>query len=328
MKKLIITLAICSLWLGAQSEQANAASAGGNIAEQPCDTNYWRQLTARAWLEAEREIMQNQNLIFKPDSVLAYVCFDKFLDVAAGPGGKIFTHTKYFGKEIVTRQMDEGMNKALTAVVSKALSNYIQNNFGHKLLGGRGEFMGISDADQKQKAATVTGESASYECTTMANVWATAKCANFVDNSEFQEKDGFYPFEKLVGHNGGKDVKSYSEIVDTRAYPTACGTPKKPASGTSIVGPHSDASKSQSPTKGTWAEQIQYAENKNNLYEFKTPLNKIFEDVNKKLKPAQNKSDCGEAIKTGVEVYVLNKRKGEDGVCTNPGCSYVDGSCQ
>ena len=45
------------------------------IAPQSCDSNYWRQLSSRAWLEAEREIMQNQNLIFKPDSVLQYTCF-------------------------------------------------------------------------------------------------------------------------------------------------------------------------------------------------------------------------------------------------------------
>ena len=38
------------------------------IAPQPCDPQFFRQMESRAWLEAEREIMQNQNLIFKPDS--------------------------------------------------------------------------------------------------------------------------------------------------------------------------------------------------------------------------------------------------------------------
>ena len=38
----------------------------------PCDPDYYESLEARAWLEAQREITQNQNLIYKPDSALEY----------------------------------------------------------------------------------------------------------------------------------------------------------------------------------------------------------------------------------------------------------------
>ena len=49
----------------------------------PCDPQYMDALEARAWLEAEREISQNKNLIYKPDSVLEYTCFAGFLNEAA-----------------------------------------------------------------------------------------------------------------------------------------------------------------------------------------------------------------------------------------------------
>ncbi len=48
-------------------------------APSACDPDYYETLEARAWLEAQREITQNQNLITKPDSVLQYTCFDKHL---------------------------------------------------------------------------------------------------------------------------------------------------------------------------------------------------------------------------------------------------------
>src|SRR5690349_5990742 len=45
----------------------------------PCDPEYMDALEARAYLEAQREVAQNQNFILKPDSVLEYTCFDMFL---------------------------------------------------------------------------------------------------------------------------------------------------------------------------------------------------------------------------------------------------------
>src|SRR5437016_4882806 len=42
----------------------------------PCDPEYMDALEARAYLEAQREVAQNQNYILKPDSVLEYTCFD------------------------------------------------------------------------------------------------------------------------------------------------------------------------------------------------------------------------------------------------------------
>lgn len=53
---------------------------GGVDQRNTCDPEFWDVLTDRAWMEAQREITQNQNLIPRPDSVLEITCFDSFLD--------------------------------------------------------------------------------------------------------------------------------------------------------------------------------------------------------------------------------------------------------
>ena len=45
-----------------------------------CDPEFWDVLKDRSWMEAQRELTQNQNLIPRPDSVLEMTCFDSFLD--------------------------------------------------------------------------------------------------------------------------------------------------------------------------------------------------------------------------------------------------------
>ncbi len=47
---------------------------------ETCDPDFWDVLKDRAWEEGQREINQNQNLIARPDSVLAMTCFDSFLN--------------------------------------------------------------------------------------------------------------------------------------------------------------------------------------------------------------------------------------------------------
>ncbi|MGH1376416.1 MAG: hypothetical protein ACRBCK_08720 [Alphaproteobacteria bacterium] len=47
---------------------------------ETCDPEFWDVLKDRAWEEGQREINMNQNLIARPDSVLAMTCFDSFLN--------------------------------------------------------------------------------------------------------------------------------------------------------------------------------------------------------------------------------------------------------
>src|ERR1044072_4359830 len=67
----IASAALCALLL--------CLSARVQAASTPCDPEYMDALEARAYLEAQREVAQNQNYILKPDSVLQYTCFDLFI---------------------------------------------------------------------------------------------------------------------------------------------------------------------------------------------------------------------------------------------------------
>lgn len=139
----------------------------GTIANSSCDCSYWESLESRAWLEAEREISQNQNLIFKPDSVMQYTCFDtQMTSVTAGPIARLFSD-QAFG---VSRA--GAMMAALSASVRASLASYIGTNFNHRSLGGRG------------------GQSGT--CMVMGAVWQEAKCYNFMTRAA----DGFLMFEE------------------------------------------------------------------------------------------------------------------------------------
>ncbi len=139
----------------------------GSIATSSCDCSYWQSLESRAWLEAEREISQNQNLIFKPDSVMQYTCFDTQMQtITAGPIAKLFSD-QAFG---VSR--GGAMLAALGASVRASLASYIGTNFNHNSLGGRGSQSGV--------------------CEAMGAVWKEAKCYNFMTRAA----DGFLMFEE------------------------------------------------------------------------------------------------------------------------------------
>ncbi len=280
------------------------------IAEQPCSTQFWRQMSARASMEAEREIMMNQNLIFKADSVLEYTCFDQLVNLTAWRGGQIFTHTDYFGEQIIGQGSNQGLPISLNNVVYTALVAYVDNNFGHSYLGGRAQRLAAENRDS-QFLPPVAEITDGYNCNAMANVWQAAKCSNFIDNDEFQNTDGFYPFETIAGMDGNPDVVGYNDpsIQDTRHFPTRCTA----AGATVDLGP-----------MGTWDTQIALANNED-LYEFQAPLRAVYTEVGDKLRPQV----CNDPIKTGVKVFVSDDESYDDAVCTNPGCFYnrENGTC-
>lgn len=303
-----------------------SAQAATTIAAQPCDAAYWQSMSSRAWMEAEREIAQNQNLIFKPDSVFEYTCFDRILAHTATHAGKIFSHTEYFGERIIEENDALGLRNSLGEVVYEALKVFINDNFEHKFLGDRALDMSANSADTNMALdPTPAGETALYEgsygtCKIMKDIWATSKCANFVDNSNFdgsnanKPADGFYPFDALKNASGGVVVAGYRDTIqDPRRYPSQegyrCGT--------------------LSTGMGNWSDNIRNATNTSTggsdvLYPFKGPLEAVFTDVYDKTKPG----DCSQpAIPTGVMVYTREIPEGYlDGVCANPGCTYTAGT--
>lgn len=315
---LALTAFFAVLPLGNKGCAQTAGSGGGGIAPQTCDTQVWQTMEMRARMETEREIMQNQNLIFKPDSILAYTCFDKFAEHTAQYVGPLFTHTTYWGgKEIVPWGSPDGMDHAIQGAVLKSMDTYLQSNFPYSMLGGRGDELGGNGLSTYTTSMTGKG---SYSCDRMNNVWKTAKCINFIHNDGFSDTDGYYPFIDMKGHDGGEDVKGYQTINETRVFPSALA-----CTGSTPV------------YQNTWYVAWLKSRNENlfgymnRFYKFSQPLVTTFQDVRKKVDPGK----CDNAIYTGVTVIESAASGGKtypDGVCTNPGCVYVKtgstGSCQ
>ncbi len=282
----VIALA-CLLSLTAT--QANAA------ADTPCDPQFMQALESRAWLEAQREITQNQNLIAKPDSVLEYSCFIGFLNKAAsnfniGTMRRQFSETDVWDTDGFD---DESTDRALTAVVSSALATYIDSNFPHTFIGGR---LGLPAKPNGDDMSTVDGGQ-DYECETMAKVWEAARCLNFGARAD---EDGFHDF-------------FFMRDNDPRNLPdelAACNAP---------VGPYNTALKEAFnnrqamfvlPTAAdTAADGTPYA------------IDNVLSYFNLIMPGA-----CAAPIPTGV-IIRRNGRDVNDAVCPNPGCTYNGATC-
>lgn len=180
------------------------------IAPSPCDPDYYQSLEERAWLEAQREITQNQNLIFKPDSVLAYTCFHGYLWELGDHADEMFSEGTRWGGSVIDDQA-LSMNNALAELVAEALGTYLDSNFtsgtDRRYLGGR--------MDSPRRTApgiyATVANGRSYTCQVMQTVWNFAKCYNF----QAEPRDGFFTFEEYAAGLTGTS--------QPRALPTACG---------------------------------------------------------------------------------------------------------
>lgn len=176
------------------------------VAPSACDPEYLNTLEARAWLEAQREITQNQNLIYKPDSVLSYTCFNKFGQVLAnmqsfGSSQGLFSETMRWGQ--VLNNQAQTMDTALGGLITSALTSYFTGNFSHNYLGGRESGLSVHRDASMQAGG--------YTCNQMAEVWQRAKCYNF--QPQDRPEDGFFTFRELSTGN------------DKRTLPSPCANP-------------------------------------------------------------------------------------------------------
>ncbi len=154
-------------------------------AQSACDPQYMDALEARAFMEAQREIAQNQNLILKPDSVFEYTCFDGMLNAVVNANGDgPFSETSRWGN--VPGQDASSLDNAVRGVVGASLNAYISSNFGHNFLGGR--------STNNHTPGNVSG--GAYSCDRMNAVWNDAQCMNMFQDAA---RDGFYDFRRYVG---------------------------------------------------------------------------------------------------------------------------------
>jgi hypothetical protein len=148
-------------------------------------------IEAQGWLEAQREITQNENLIVKPDSVLEYTCFVSFLNVATsntniGGINRPFSETDAWQ---TTGFSLTSTDTSLSFYVAKALGPYIDSNFPHHFLGGRLTALPATKPDGMATMSNVVG--GPYTCDVMAKVWEQARCQNF---DAIPAQDGFRDF--------------------------------------------------------------------------------------------------------------------------------------
>ena len=94
-----------------------------------CDPAFREVLSNRAWMEAQREVTQTQNLMARPDSVLAMSCFKQFLDHqawyadnnfpgdpqnSAGGFGGVFTNLLVIGVDRIRANIDPSLSEGYT----------------------------------------------------------------------------------------------------------------------------------------------------------------------------------------------------------------------
>jgi hypothetical protein len=115
---------------------STVALAADDLPATACDPEYMDALESRAWLEAQREITQNQNLISKPDSVLEYTCFNRFLNqMSHNFSDRLFSETDHWGA--VTGITKKSTDDTLENVVRTTMNAYLTRNFQHNFLGDR-----------------------------------------------------------------------------------------------------------------------------------------------------------------------------------------------
>lgn len=299
--------------------------AAAQIAPQTCDVGVWRTMEDRARLETQREVMQNQNLIFKADSVLSYTCFDMMAAHAVQTVGPLFTHTSYWGQQIIPwagRNGVPGLGGAVQNAVLASMRTYLESNFNHAPLGGRGTELGLS---RRAGLTTMPAQGTSYACSQMSTVWNAAKCMNFMHTDTFAQTDGYYPFDDLQSVGGGAGVEGYASKPDIRGTP--CGSISTP-SGTQSV----------SPVPGGWDGLYNASRNSPDgstfdlRYQYGTPTGTSFRDVRRMIGagtvsagPGAGTSICAPPVLTGVTIILSpgSTDSYQDGVCVTPGCTYT-----
>ena len=294
-----------------------------------CDPNYMNALEARAYLEAQREIAQNQNLILKPDSVLDYSCFAQNLGIVENVDNGLFSNQN-------PSSTYPGLQNVIANVVGGALTSYQVANFGNSsdkngpiYLGGR--FLGNTSGihDPRDQAAQ------SYACDQMVLVWNQARCMNFFDNSKTSPSggpsavttpansnaptftDGFFDFPWYLANDPRNPILNLSENDKACASPvsqndldTAFNSPTSPDTDNTNLYTISPAPGNTFPTGQTTA----YTPDP-----IVTHLDQILPRG-----PGSTGGNCAKPIPTGICVV----RSGSsytyaDGVCPNPGCHYV-----
>lgn len=196
-----------------QTVAVESNSAGANAAKSEsdsCDADFMNQITARAFLEAERQNVKNAILIRKPDSVMEYSCFHQTMNTVAAQADLLFSSGHGASYNWLNRTVPingridnnaipsvpintflgrEFLDNSLNGLVMSALGSYINTSFAHDFLGG------IAHGLDGNAAAGAVDPEAPYNCDMMNMVHFLAQCNNFMID------DPFFSFDDLASHD-------------------------------------------------------------------------------------------------------------------------------
>lgn len=131
-----------------------AAFSVASYADDPlCDNDLWTQMTQRGRLNGQMDVARAENLIYKADSILEYVCMERFIDQVPANISYYMTYAP------------------INNLTKPTIQNWVFTNFGHTYLGGR-----VPPGDPNLPAS---GEP--YDCSAMQYVWTIAHCMDYAD---------------------------------------------------------------------------------------------------------------------------------------------------
>lgn len=255
-----------------------------------CAADTWIAMTNQSVMQVRREMMYNQRYIAKPDSVMAYSCFDKTIkdigqkmDTFSGTKKWVNKQIDIIGKTVtVNKELGEkSLDGAINNTAVSSAQGFIMSSFPHDYLGGGSQSGGGGGGGGGGDEGS-TGLQVETECGVMNQVWQMAKCANISDEKPFKK------FDELTDSNS-----------DPRIYP----------------------SNMKCMNTGITQQMIDRAKGK----EVKFDKVVTYLDV---LMPEGDK--CSETpVSTGVTVVrrngagiITTEQTYNDGVCISPGCSY------
>lgn len=218
LRYIFVGLALALLWAPAAQAQT--------LQPTSCMPDMMTIIEANGLIEAEREIIQNQNLIAKPDSVLEYSCFEQHLSLSGLVTGQMFTEAEGFFN-INDAFIDQySLDRGIYFVVFQALVEYLRENFWHRYLGDRAELQALPPVGV-----------GNFTCYAMGYVWNRAKCSNFI--TPRNTRDGFYTFDE------------YRDMADPRDLPEPQQCPSWPDWAAEITDSRRASAPSTTPNPGT-----------------------------------------------------------------------------
>jgi murein DD-endopeptidase MepM/ murein hydrolase activator NlpD len=164
-----------------------------------CATDTWKAMVNQSVLQTRRELLYNNTIISKGDTVLTYSCFKESQEKVGKELGPIFSESKMWvnktidiiGKTVtVNRELGEtSLDGAINTSAQSLYEAYAQSNFDHGFLGGKAGGIGDGPSEDQNEGE---GSQANVPCGMMKQIWDLAKCRNVGDEPEFKK------FEDLI----------------------------------------------------------------------------------------------------------------------------------